>query len=485
MQIPTLDGPRYHKSFVEKLKAFLSVRALSSFLTKKSSDRGRERYRRASVTASTSFLSKALTIVISFVSVPLTANYLGPERYGIWLTISSLLTWMALTDFGLAGNALVNVIAEAHGNDNRKLAREYAASAFWALTAISLSIGAIFLISFHWISWRAVFRASENMSIPELHQACALTLAMFVLTLPLNMLNSIYNAYQDGFVWNVWTIVSNALALASLIAVTHFRGGLPILILAVSGTRVLVGLANGYYLFFRRYRWLMPIMSAVKWNCTKRLLNLGGKYMVTQLAALGIYQSQPMIITQVLGPSHVMVFVIAQRIITLPAELVYMATAPFISAYSEAKARGDWKWISGAFRHSTFASIGFGVTAVAVIAFAAKPVIRIWAGPAAVPDSTLILWLSVYTLVGVSAMAAGQMLCGLERVGVWALSLTLCALGTIGLGILFGEWWGLSGVALAMAAAKLFTFLPIQTFVIHRILRTFSIHAEQERRRVA
>ena len=35
----------------------------------------------------------------------------------------------------------------------------------------------------------------------------------------------------------------------------------------------------------------------------KRLLSLGGNYMITQLAGLGIYQSQPMIITQMLGPS--------------------------------------------------------------------------------------------------------------------------------------------------------------------------------------
>ena len=46
-------------------------------------------------------------------------HYLGAERYGVWLTISSLLLWVALTDFGLAGNALVDVLSEAVGNDDR------------------------------------------------------------------------------------------------------------------------------------------------------------------------------------------------------------------------------------------------------------------------------------------------------------------------------------------------------------------------------
>ena len=44
-----------------------------------SSDRGRERYRRAGISASASLIQKALTIVISLVSVPLTVHYLGPE----------------------------------------------------------------------------------------------------------------------------------------------------------------------------------------------------------------------------------------------------------------------------------------------------------------------------------------------------------------------------------------------------------------------
>ena len=71
------------------------------------------------MTASTSYIAKVLTLLMGFVSVPLTVDYLGAERYGVWLTISSLLLWVALTDFGLAGNALVNVLSEAVGHDDR------------------------------------------------------------------------------------------------------------------------------------------------------------------------------------------------------------------------------------------------------------------------------------------------------------------------------------------------------------------------------
>jgi O-antigen/teichoic acid export membrane protein len=109
-------------------------------------------------------MAKALTILISFVSVPLTVDYLGAERYGVWLTISSLLLWVALADCGLAGNALVNVLSEAAGNDDRAAARQYTASAFWALVTSALMMGVAFIATFHLIPWRDVFRVSDAIS---------------------------------------------------------------------------------------------------------------------------------------------------------------------------------------------------------------------------------------------------------------------------------------------------------------------------------
>lgn len=426
-----------------------------------------------------SFLSKALTIVISFVSVPLTVHYLGAERYGVWLTMSSLLTWMALTDFGLAGNALVNVIAGASGKDDRRAAREYSASAFWALILISVALSIVFIVGFHSVNWRAVFRVPASMSTHELHQACALTLLVFVISLPLNMLNSVYSAYQDGFVSSVWGIAGNVVALVSLVIVTQFHGGLPLLVIALSGTRMVVGMASGWYAFHSRYPWLAPAPAAIRWSCIRRLLSLGGKYMISQLASLGIYQSQPMIITQLLGPAQVTIFVVAYKIIALPVDLAYMGTVPFVSAFAEAKARGDWKWIRGAYWNSTLASILIGIPVVVSIALVAKPLIRIWAGPAATPGSALILWLSIYTVISVALMSAGAMLSGLESIGKLALSLTLCAVGIIACGIPFARWWGVSGIAFAMAINKVVTFWPILAYEIHRLLRaSTSSHIE-------
>jgi len=289
--LPELDAPELESpSRFALLKGLLRADRLKVLLTKASASRGLERYRRAGITASSSFVTKALNVLISFLSVPLTVHYLGSERYGVWLTISSLLTWMSMTDFGLAGNALVNVLAEASGREDREGAQHYAASAFWALTGVGVVTGIIAAATFRLIPWRQVFQVSAATSTHELQFTCALTLGFLVLNFPLSMQQSIYSAYQDGFLANIWGIAGNSLALLALVIVSQSRGGLPQLVLALSGTRAAVSLAN-YFFLFRRYHWLKPSLFAVRWTCIKRLFSLGGKYLVTQLASLGIYQS--------------------------------------------------------------------------------------------------------------------------------------------------------------------------------------------------
>ena len=463
------------------LKRYLNPQGLKTLFMRSSADAGRERYRRAGLTASTSFIAKGLTMLMSFVSVPLTIHYLGAERYGVWLTISSLLLWVALTDFGLAGNALVNVLSEAAGNDDRESARHYVASAFWALVTIAVVIGAVFAAAFHAIPWRGIFRVSEATPTQELGLTCALVAALFLINLPLTLLRSLYYAHQEGYLANIWGIAGGVVSLLGLIVVTRFHGGLPQLVIAISGLPAVVLLANTYNAFVRRYPWLAPAPSAVRWTCIRRMLKLGGNYMVIQLAALGIYQSQAIIITQMLGPAQVVIFVVTYKIVALPVDLAYMGTAPFISAFGEAKARRDWNWIKGAYKNAQFASIALGVPLAAAVALAAKPIIRVWAGPAAVPDADLVFWLFIYAASGVSLMMAVQLLSGIERLKALTASIILCAIGCVVFGVLFAPWWGLGGVAFAMAISQVVIICPILLYAVRRIFGAVAPAPEPQR----
>jgi O-antigen/teichoic acid export membrane protein len=148
-----------------------------------------------------------------------------------------------------------------------------------------------------------------------------------------------------------------------------------------------------------------------------------------------------------------------------------MATQPFIAAFGEAKARGDWAWIRGAFKNANLASTSVGFTLVALMALISKPLIRIWASPSAVPTTSFICWLSIYVMIGIALMPTNQLLSGVEKVTSLAISTTLCAIGAVLGGILLAHGHGLVGLAMAMAFSKLVTFWPIQLYEVQRTLR--------------
>src|SRR5664280_113011 len=67
---------------------------------------------------------KGCGIAISLFLVPVTIHYVNPTRYGIWLTLSSIVGWFSFFDIGL-GNGLRNKFAEAIASENHDLARTY------------------------------------------------------------------------------------------------------------------------------------------------------------------------------------------------------------------------------------------------------------------------------------------------------------------------------------------------------------------------
>src|SRR5262249_10268979 len=87
------------------------------------------------------------------------------------------------------------------------------------------------------------------------------------------------------------------------------------------------------------------------------------------------------------------------------------------------------------------------------LAFLAKPVIGIWVGPQAVPDTGLVLGLSLYVLVGAVVTPASVMLYGVQRVGGQAIIAGINAIFTVAGGIILTRSLGTAGMAVAMAFA--------------------------------
>src|SRR5437764_3976887 len=103
----------------------------------------RERRSRSIVRGTAAALvARGIGSLTGIITVPLTVRYLGGERYGAWMTISSVLVFLGLGDFGLA-SSLTNALGRAFGEDDREKARRYVTTCLLAFSAVAMLFVAV------------------------------------------------------------------------------------------------------------------------------------------------------------------------------------------------------------------------------------------------------------------------------------------------------------------------------------------------------
>ena len=119
--------------------------------------RGQQRYVRVGLTVASTVLNRGLSTLTLLISVPLTVRYLGVERYGVWLALSSLIAIMAHVDLGLS-SGLVNAISAADGSKDRSAAAR-------SVTISPADFGAVFASG--WPSTEPSFSSGFGMEFED------------------------------------------------------------------------------------------------------------------------------------------------------------------------------------------------------------------------------------------------------------------------------------------------------------------------------
>ena len=98
------------------------------------------------------FIIKGLAMITSFLYVPLLLNSLSSDKYAIWLTLTSIVSWISMLDIGL-GNGLRNKLSEALAKENFLLAKIYVSTGYGCLSFFVLIILFFFCLFFKCINW--------------------------------------------------------------------------------------------------------------------------------------------------------------------------------------------------------------------------------------------------------------------------------------------------------------------------------------------
>jgi O-antigen/teichoic acid export membrane protein len=404
--------------------------------------------------------------------VPLTLHYLGPERYGMWMVMSSLIAMLGFADLGV-GNGLLNAIAGAHGRDDKGEAVRYVSSAFFTLVAISLLVLVAFAIAYTYVPWSGVFNVDSPLAVAESGPAVAVLLLSFVIGMPLGVISRVRAGYQEGFIDSAWIIAGNLLSLALVLLAIAARAGLPVLVLAMASGPLLATAMNGIELFWRRSPWLRPRWSAASRTAARAVLGTGLYFFVLQIAGAVAYQSDSIVLAQVMGPDAVAEYAVTMKlfmIVPMAMGLLFVSLWP---AYAEALSRGDRIWAMATLRRSIWTAVLIGAPSSVALVAVGKPLIRLWVGSSVEPSTLLLAAAGAWAALNCVGGAFASFFNGAGLLRLPAVLSVFLMIGNLALSILMTMRIGVSGVLWGSVIAQVvFMTAPMTAFLIWRFRRT-------------
>jgi O-antigen/teichoic acid export membrane protein len=427
------------------------------------------------LTALAAAIAQGLSIVTGLISVPLTIGYLGTERYGLWMTLSSAVAILGFADLGM-GNGLVNVISDAHGKEDREMAGRYVSSAFFLLVAVAAILACLFGLVYPFVPWPQAFNVSSAPAVNEVGPALLALTGCFIVTIPLGIIYKVQSGFQEGFANSLWLGLGNFLGLTGVLLAIYLRAGLPVLVLAMAGGPAVALLINNVVMYGVRRPWLRPRWRNVTRAHLKTVLHLGALFLIIQVALAVVFSSDNIIAAHVMGSTAVAEYAIAAKMFTLTPILVGLIIRPLWPAYGESMSRGDVAWVRRTFFRSLKLSLLVaGVVSTVLVLFGAQ-LVDLWVGSRVAPSFPLLLGLGVWTVLLTAGDAISMFLNGLSIIRFQAVCVAVMACVAVTLKVVLAQGVGLPGIIWGMIIAHtLCSLIPVGV-LLRRLLGGASLN---------
>lgn len=425
--------------------------------------KGHERSVRAKKNIALSFVFKGFSILISLMLVPMTLNYLNATEYGIWLTLSSILTWINFFDIGL-GNGLRNKLTEALTLGDKTKAQIYVSTTFAILTLIVLAFFLIFICINPFLNWASILNTAPEMAT-GLSKVVIIVFSFFCLQFVLKTVGIIFIAAQKPALNDFLGVLGSAISLGIIYLLTLFtKGSLYNVAFVFSMAPAIVFLIAYFFIFYSKYKFLCPTIATVKFRYSKDLMGLGMKFFIIQIACLVVFTTSNIIITQILGPAEVTTYNIAFKYFSVITMVFTIFLNPFWNAYTEAWLRDDIAWIKNSMKRS-LQVWGILVVGTIIMVFCSSWIYRLWIGTDIGIPLSLSIGCAVYVIISNWIGLFYMFINGVGYLLVQLISYIVATIIMIPLAIYLCKIYGVEGVLYSMSCVLLVSaiFGPLQT----------------------
>ena len=343
---------------------------------KKALFKGNVRSVRAKKNVLLSIVIKALSVLIGFIYFPLSLDYLGTVKFGIFLILISIVDWFLHFDIGI-GLGLRNKFGESVANNDDEEAVRYVSTAYFALGAI-ISVVTIVLLIFNFtLPWTRWLNINPEL-VNEVRLLGAIIIVAFGIQFIARNIYEIFYAMQKMAYVELFSFLTK-LSFLILIIIIPFIVADSLLLFgaAKSMTFALVPLVVGLYFFRTKFNKYRPYLKHVRLDYFKGLFSLGFKFFMIKISMLIIHQTNNVLIGSFVSLEGVPQYEAAYKYLSVFMLLFVILNNQLWPSNLEAYAKGEIDWMKKAM--NTVLKIWIGTVFLAIIMVLVSPfVYKLW-----------------------------------------------------------------------------------------------------------
>lgn len=324
-----------------------------------------------------SYLNTGMTLLCNLILVPMYLYYFGKEQYGLWLVVLSIVSYLALSNFGIA-QIVANFIASANAKQDYKGIRAIVATGFWLYViivffAIIIVIGLVLFAPLY--SLIKVSSSLKGVVVPVLIISSLLFLFQLPFTIFRVTLRSLNLIYKEQLCMTIFTVIQFICVVVVLVS--------GIEIIGLSVVYGAVGILLGVTVFLYLHR-IVPNISISKEfvdkRIAKKLMKPGIYFFILQLASGLIFGTDNIIISAVLGTAAVAPYAIAFRFLMMSSGIAGVITINMFPTITSAFALNNKQHLSDIYTNALRICFGFALLAVFPLVIIGPDLMIKWVG---------------------------------------------------------------------------------------------------------
>jgi O-antigen/teichoic acid export membrane protein len=398
----------------------------------------------------TNYGNAIVLMVVALFTTPLLTHGLGPERYGIWAMVGSIIPYLEILELGFASTTIVMLARHMASGDSKSAQAILNTSLFLlivpGLVCFGLACGIAVILP-------------HVVSIPPSQVPAARTL---VILLGIDMAFSIpSDTFGGGLIalqrWDLLNVTLVAVILGQALSwfiVIRLGGGLIALGLVTVGVSLVGQVAR--FVIFRR---LLPDLKITAKSFDRHLVRsfagLSGWFSVSQLTLLALDTIDVVIVGAIEGVAKAGIYAVGLRLSTLASNAVTPVTGLFAPASAHTIGRGDGDKLSSMVVTGNRVATSIAIPAALVTAVLARPALRSWVGPLYLEAAVVVVLLSASVVVQSSAATSRSVLFGAAEPRLPTVFGVAGLIVHVALAVVLGRRYGIDGVASAVLIASI------------------------------